>query len=87
MRNGKIQGKWFLKGDNGSLTTEAAVVVPLVLIFVAILIGAYVNVFAGAVRYSEKETESNPEYADVHRAVSSVFDAGGDIFEMLFGEE
>ena len=87
MRRCNTVGRNSVTREEGSLTTEAAIVVPMILAFVAILIGAYINVYSGAVRYSEKEADKAPGYADVHRAVSSIFDAGGDIFEMLFGEE
>ncbi|MBP1587347.1 MAG: hypothetical protein ILO53_02970 [Clostridia bacterium] len=74
-------------GNGGSFSVEAAIVVPIVILFIALLLYVNVRFYANAVRYTEIGHGEGADCAEVHRAVSSVFDAGGDIFEMLFGDE
>ena len=72
-------------GDRGSFSTESSVVVPVVILFIALLIYMNIVVYAKTVRYTETVYAEGADCADVHRAVSSIYDAGGDIYEMLFG--
>ena len=35
--------------------------------------------------YEEFSHGNSPDYADMHRAITTIFDTGGSVYEMLFG--
>lgn len=71
--------------ERGSLTLEAAFVVPAVMLFIALLLMVNIKVFGFAETYISRDNENFADYANVHRKVSAVFDAGENIYEILFG--
>lgn len=73
------------KDERGNITVEAAIVVPLMMLFIAALLIFNLKVFAYTNNYCNKEHESEAGYAETHRKVSSVYDACENIYEILFG--
>lgn len=78
-----------LKGqdDRGSFSVEASTVVPIVILFITFLLYLNIRIYAKTCGYTETVYEEGADCAEVHRAVSSIYDAGGDIYEMLFGSD
>ncbi len=76
-----------LKNQKGSFTVEATLVIPLVIIVICALLTINIFFFSKVNEYENIVREKAPDYCSVHRGVSAVFDAGGDIYEILFGGE
>ena len=74
-----------IRDDRGSFTVEASFVVPAVLILICLAFFLNFYIFAGTAEYGKAVREDPPDYCNVHRAISAVFDAGGNIYETLFG--
>lgn len=72
-------------GIGGNFSVEAAVVVPGVLLIICLMFGLNMFFFTKMVNYEKVERNDAHDCADTHRLVSTLFDAGGDIYEMLFG--
>ncbi|MBQ7444548.1 MAG: hypothetical protein IJS71_01225 [Clostridia bacterium] len=70
----------------GSISIEAAVVMPFVIIIICGISLFNVYFFSKIVSYGNMSRSAAPDYCDIHRSVSAVFDAGGDVFHALFGE-
>ena len=71
--------------ERGSFSLEAAIVVPMVILFFSAMLLLNLKVFRYADGYCKIVGESFSEYADVHRKVSSVYDAVENIFAVIFG--
>ncbi len=71
--------------ERGSMSIEAALVLPSVLGFIGLLIWININVFTFTSDYARNKKEGFSDYVETHRAVSAVFDAGENIYEILFG--
>lgn len=68
----------------GSITIESALVVPFVIFFISLLLSLNIRFFN--LLKIENEEPNDIDYVNFHREISSIFDAGGNIYEMLFGE-
>ena len=71
--------------ERGSISVEAACVMPLVIGFVGVLVLLNVNVFIKTVKLTSVHSDVFTNYVGTHRAVSAVFDSGENIYEILFG--
>ena len=79
--------KIFKKNNRrGSITVESAMAVPFLLLFVIFMLEFELKLFEGVENYTEGIEYSSPDYSDISRKVSVIFDAGGNIYELLFGE-
>ncbi|MCR5693925.1 MAG: hypothetical protein K6G89_03005 [Clostridia bacterium] len=73
-------------GDEGSFSLEASFVVPAVIIFICLLFTLNFFFVSKLSSYEKYSREAPPNYSDLHRGISAVFDAGGNIYETLFGK-
>ena len=89
-RNKHIKKCRFLSGfktldDRGMLSVEASVVVPLVILVISMMFLFNCFFLANLLNYEEASHGNSPDYADLHRAITTIFDTGGSVYEMLFG--
>lgn len=73
-----------LNDCGGSLTLEASVVVPLLLLFFSMLLSLNLNLFTRVKEESVLAEKEKCEPSDVHRAADVVFETGGELYDLFF---
>lgn len=73
------------KDFDGSFTIEAALTVPVLMLFIAAILIIDIRLYKLIDAYIESTGGCSFDYPSVHRAASAIFDAGTGIYEKLFG--
>jgi hypothetical protein len=81
--NKKLIGGVFVN-DSGSFTAEAAIVVPLFILFIVFLLLININVFGETKAICEKDCTIITENSEVNRAAGVIFETGGELYDLFF---
>ena len=70
--------------EKGSFTAEAAVVIPLFILFIVFLLMININVFGETKAICEKDCTVITENSEVNRAAGVIFETGGELYDLFF---
>lgn len=71
--------------EDGSITVEAGIAVPLVMMFFAALLLLNFRIFSAVESGCGEAGEPVSAYTEIHRAAGVIFETGGDLYELFFG--